>query len=171
MLELYVYTINLGGQAMAALSLLAPGEVDQYGLVSESVLGEIDSRTPDMTVEQFTPNEDFLTLLHRIVARYAPELPVVQKQAANLQNGPVYVIDRRNVNAGEKPPFEDVLGWFAIRDGDLQLESYNPNPNYQLLSNGGPVQLDPFLEARLLEAVHLACERELIGQNASAESD
>lgn len=162
MLDLYVYTINLGGQQMAALSLLTPQEVDRYGLVSEAVLGEVDPRRPDMTIENFTANEDFLTLMHRIVALYAPELPVVQKQAEKLKNGPVYVIDRRTVDTGEKPPFEDVLGWFAIQNGELQLKSYNPNPNYQLLSNAGPVQLDPFLEARLLEAIKLACERELI---------
>jgi hypothetical protein len=167
MLDLYVYTINLGGQPMAALSLLTPEEVDRYGLVSEAVLGEVDPRKPDMTIDNFTANDDFLTLLHRIIAMYAPEMPVVQKQVANIENGPVYVVDRRTIDrAGGKPPFEDVLGWFAILKGELQLELYNPNPSYKLLSNHGPVQLDPFLEARLLEAIKLACERELAERSA-----
>lgn len=128
MLDLYVYTINLGGQQMAALSLLTPDEVDRYGLVSEAVLGEVDPRRPDMTIENFTANEDFLTLMHRIVAHFAPELPVVQKQAEKLKNGPVYVIDRRTVDAGRNHRLKTCLAGLPYEMGRFNSNRIIPIP-------------------------------------------
>ena len=154
MLELFVYTIKIEGNDMAALSPLPPDVVQQHGLPSAAVFGEVDPRQPNMTVEGFTPNEDFLGLLHNVIAKHAPALESVQKQVTNVKNGAVYVVDRRTVNRGGTPPFEDILGWFAVRDGELQPDSFNPSPNYQLLSNSGPLELESELEEKLIDAVY-----------------
>lgn len=150
MLDLYVYALKIEGNDLAALALLPPHIVEAHGLPTEAVLGEVDPRRPEMTVDGFTPNEAFLALLHAVVREHAPALPSVQRQVEAVQNGPVYVVDRRNLNAGERPPFEDVLGWFGVRNGVLLPESYNANPNYQLLNNAGPPQLEQPLEEALL---------------------
>lgn len=153
MFDLYVYQINLEGNRMAALSLLPPDAVDANGLPTEAVLGEVDPNRPEMTVDLFTANEAFLTFLHGIVAEYAHQLPITQKQAEKVQNGPVYVMDRRSINKGEKPPFEDCLGWYGVRDGEVLVETYNPSPSYKLLTNAGPIELEASIEKALLERV------------------
>ena len=153
MLELFVYTIKLEGNDMAALSLLPPDIVQQYGLPTEAVIGEVDHRHPDMTPEHFTPNDKFLDLLSGVIRAHAPRLESIQKQVAKIDNGPVYVVDRRSANQGERPPFEDVIGWFGVRNGELQLDSWNPNPNYKLLTNAGPIELESALEPHLVDAV------------------
>lgn len=139
---------------MAALSLLPPDVVQQFGLPTAAVVGEVDPRRPDMTVDGFTPNEDFIALMSRVIAEHAPALESIDKQLEKVKNGPVYVVDRRTVNKGGVPPFEDIIGWFAVRDGVLQPDSFNPSPNYQLLSNNGPFELEGELEEKLIEAVY-----------------
>lgn len=153
MLELYVYAINLGGQALAALSVLTPAEVERYGLPAEAVLGEVDPHRPNMTPADFTPNAAFLELLSDVIRQHAPQLDSLQKQAARVRNGAVYVIDWRSVQRGEQPPYEDMIGWFGVRQGQIIAASYNPNPNYQLLSAQGPLSLEAPLEAALLQAI------------------
>ena len=153
MLELFVYTIKLEGNDMAALSPLPPDIVQQHGLPTEAVIGEVDPRHPNMTPEQFTPNEKFLELLSSVIRTHAPQLDSIQMQVAKVNNGPVYVVDRRTVNQGGRPPYEDVIGWFGVRDSELQLDSWNPNPNYKLLTNAGPITLEPDLESKLIDAV------------------
>lgn len=158
MLELFVYSIKIEGNDLAALSPLPPDVVQRHGLPSAAVLGDVDPRRPEMTVDGFTPNDDFLKLLHEIVKQFGPELDSVQRQLEHVKNGPVYVVDRRSIADGAKPPFEDVIGWFGVRDGELLVESYSASPNYQLLSNGGPPQLEAPLEERLLAAVYRLVE-------------
>ena len=153
MLDLYVYSIKIEGNDMAALSFLHPDEVQQYGLLAEGVLGEVDPLRPNMTVDGFTPNEAFMQLLTQLIVMHAPQLSALQKQAQFVKNGAVYVIDYRSLNEGEKPPFEDVIGWFGVQDGKIIPESYNPSPHYHLLSNAGVIQLEPTLEQLLLEHV------------------
>ena len=153
MLELYVYTINLAGNRIAALSLVPPEQVTQAGLPTEAILGDVDPAQKEMTIDNFTPNERFVLFLTKIVETHAATLPDVVAQAEKVKNGPVYVIDYRSVNSGEKPPFEDVIGWFGARNGEIVPDSYSANPNYQLLTNAGPPQLDPTLETALLTAI------------------
>jgi hypothetical protein len=128
------------GEARAVLSLLPPDFVQQHGLPGEAVLGDVIPDQPEMSADQFTPNEAFLLALHAIVQAYGPELPSVQKQLQAVRNGAVYVVDRRSARAGQRPPFQDVIGWFGVREGILQPESYNANPNYRLMGDAGPPQ-------------------------------
>ena len=163
MLELYVYSIKIEGNDMAALSVLTPDIVNRQGLVTEAVLGEVDPRQPDMTVDGFTPNDDFINLLSKVIVEHAPTMEKVQKQAEKVQNGPVYVFDHRCIKDNRKPPFEDVIGWFGSRNGELLVDTWNASPSYKILSNDGPIQLEPFLEEKLLEAISAAVENQKPG--------
>ena len=153
MLDLYVYSIKIEGNDMAALSMLPPDVVNSSGLPAEAVLGEVDPRQPDMTVDGFTPNDAFLNLLSQIIVEHAPSLESVRKQAEKVQNGPVYVFDHRCINKGARPPFEDVIGWFGVRNGEIQTDTWNASPNYKLLTNDGPIELEQALEEKLLAAI------------------
>ena len=153
MLTLYVYTVKIEGNDLAALSFLPPDEVAKYGLPTEAVLGDVPARQTNMTVDGFTPNEKFILFMSQVIEEHAPALESIQKQAAKVKNGPIYVIDYRNVKEGQRPPFEDVVGWFGVRDHAIVPNSYSANPNYQLVSNAGPMQLDPYLEEKLVAAV------------------
>ena len=117
------------------------------------MIGEVDPRHQEMTPEHFTPNEKFLELLSDVIRQHAPQLESVQKQVARVENGPVYVVDRRSANRGERPPYEDVIGWFGVRNSELQTDSWNPNPNYKPLTNAGPIELEPALEEKLIDAI------------------
>lgn len=154
MLDLYVYAVKIEGNDLAALSFVHPDVVGQSGLPAEAVIGEVDPRQPEMTVEGFRPNESFLAFLHELIAEHASDLPALQDQAKLVGNGPVYVMDYRSINKGEKPPFEDVVGWFGVADGRILIETYNANPNYKLLTNAGPFVLDERLESILVERVN-----------------
>lgn len=153
MLDLYVYQINLEGNRMAALSFLSPDQVGEQGLPTEAVLGDVDPNRPEMTVDLFTPNDAFLKFLHSIIGENAHQLSVLQAQAEKVQNGPVYVMDYRSINKGQKPPFEDCLGWYGVRDGEILIETYNPSAHYKLMTNAGPIELEPSLEQILIERV------------------
>ena len=152
-MELYVYTIMIEGNQMGALSVLAPDEVTEKGVPAEAVLGEVDPRTPDMTVDGFTPNEEFINFMSSIIGPLAETLPLMKEQAERIQNGPCYVMDFRSINTGQKPPFEDIIGWYGTKNGQIVPNTYNPNPNYKLLTNAGPIQLQPELEEALLKAI------------------
>lgn len=154
MLELYVYTVKIEGNDLAALSLLPPDVVSQFGLPAGAVIGEVDPRQSDMTVEGLNKNDAFLAFFHKIIGEHAHTLPEMAAQAEKVGNGPVYVMDKRSINAGEKPPFEDAIGWYGSRDGEILVESYNANPNYQPLTNAGPFQLDSVLEEKLVDATY-----------------
>lgn len=170
-MELYVYTVKIEGNDLAALSFLPPDDVARYGLPTEAILGDVPARQPDMTVDSFTPNDKFILFLSKVISDHAPGLASVQQQAARVKNGPVYVIDYRNVNRGERPPFEDIIGWFGVRNGQIVPDSYSANPNYQLISNAGPLQLDPHLETQLRAAVRAIQLGERVEQYDTTEDE
>ncbi len=151
---------------MAALSMLPPDVVHANGLPAQAVLGEVDPRQPDMTVDGFSVNDAFLTLLSEVIMAEAVQLESLQKQAQKVQNGPVYVVDHRNVHKGKKPPFEDVIGWFGVRKGEILIETWNLSPNYKLLSNDGPIELEAALEEKLKSAIWAT-----VGQDSAYPSE
>lgn len=138
---------------MAALSLLPPETVNSHGLPTEAVLGEVNPNQPEMTTGGFTANEAFLELLSTVIVEHAPSLPSLQKQASKVDNGAIYIVDHRNINQDKKPPYEDVIGWFTMRNGQLVADSWSTNPQYKLLSNAGPIELEATLEEKLLAAI------------------
>jgi hypothetical protein len=154
MLELYVFTFHQDGRIYRALSLLTPEQVQEVGLVTEAVLGDVEALLPSMTPEQFTQNEAFVTLLHEVVREVAPQLPALQAEAKAQGTGQVVLADERV--QGQTAVAEDVLGSFAVVRGELLPERYTPNPHYRLLTDRGVISLPPLLEQELLVRVNTA---------------
>ncbi len=159
MFDLYVFTFHHDGQIYRSLSLLSPAEVEQYGLPTEAVLGEISALLPTMTPDQFEGNPSFVNLIHETVQVIGPTLPDLQTQAKAQGTGHVYVLDGR-ASSQERLTPEDILGQFKVRRGEIIGESYIPNPEYKLLTNNGPLQLPLAVEERILEKIHFLLSKD-----------
>lgn len=157
MLNLYVFTFHKDGKIYRALSLLTPEQVEEVGLLTEAVLGDVSALLPSMTPDQFEQNEDFVTQLHEIARKFAPQLPALQAQAKAQATGRVVVVDERAT--GQAEAAEDILGSFELVRGELLSERYTPNPHYRLLTDKGPLQLPALLEEALLTRVGTAVDK------------
>lgn len=157
MFDLYVFTFHDDGQIYRSLALLSPEEVQQHGLPTEAVLGEISALLPTMTPDQFEANEAFLNLLHDTIREFGPQLAELQAQAKTQGTGYISFIDGRAQDNTQLAQ-EDILGQFEVSRGEIKNGSYLPNPHYKLLTDNGPLQLPPLIEARIMEAVHKQLE-------------
>lgn len=157
MFDLYVFTFHNDGQIHRSLALLSPEKVQQYGLPTEAVLGEISALLPSMTPDQFEANEAFLTLLHKTVRQFGPQLTELQAQAKTQGTGYLPFIDGRAPTNSQIAP-EDILGQFEVSRGEIKADSYLPNPHYKLLTDNGPIQLPSLIETHIMEAVHKQLE-------------
>lgn len=151
MFDLFVFTFHNDGHIHRALALRSPAEVQEKGLPTEAVLGEINALLPSMTPDQFEANEKFVALLHRLVGQMGAELSGLQLQAKTQGTGHVSLVDLR---VGDEPVLEeDVIGQFAVGRGEIRPDSYQPNPAYRLLTDKGPLQLPPLIEDAILAHV------------------
>ena len=152
-MDLFVFTFHKEKQLYRALSPLTPDQVSQFGLLTEAVLGQIDAVLPSMTPDQFEQNEAFLALLHRTIQAHAPELAELQAEAKTRSLGQLHIIDKRAGQVTGEISQEDIIGHFELRRGEIVAQSYQANPDYQILTDNGPIQLAGPLEEALLAAI------------------
>lgn len=153
-MDLFVYTFHHEGNIHRALSILDPATVGDRGIPTESVLGEINALLPSMTPDQFEPNNDFLKLLHNIVKIEVPEITEYREQAKVIGTGNFPIVDLRAGKVTGEASNEDIIGQFVVRTGNILLDSYTPNLAYKVLTDNGPLQLHPSLEAALYTQVN-----------------
>lgn len=152
-MELFVYTFHHDKMLYRALSPLTPAEVEEFGLPSHAVLGQISALLPSMTPDQFEENEEFVALLQAVCRQHGASIDDLQSAARAQGTGEVALVDTRAGSVTGDVSGNDVLGVFEVRRGDIISESYRPNPDYRLLTDNGPVQLPPGLEEKLLVAI------------------
>ena len=112
-----------------------------------------------MTPDQFETNEAFLNLLHTVIAERLPNIDGYRQQARMSATGVLPIIDGRAGQVTGEYSEEDLIGHFEIRTGSIVRDSYTPNPGYKVLTNNGPIQLHPGLEALFLERVRHLLEQ------------
>ncbi len=127
--------------------------VFEHGLAREAIIGQL--RQPPIghvaiSPDNFLRNSVFVEFMHGIVARYAPLEPDSIAEAKRQGNGYLYIIDQRTPNPRGRVPPEDIVGGFELRDGQIVPGKYVPNPNLRILSGNGFIQLDDFLQAKLI---------------------
>jgi hypothetical protein len=145
-----------GGPTGDAVSLLTPDEVESFGgLPSEAILGEYGDKA--LSPESFRPNPAFVRLLHRVIAEDGPQVEEMDAWAKRNRQGWLYVIDARAPEGpnGRVLP-EDIVGAFEVRDGAIVAGSYQPNPNYRVVTRHGPARLTPWLRSRFVAALRRA---------------
>jgi hypothetical protein len=136
------------------VTCLPQEQVFARGLPPEAILGVLlrplaagEAITPDV----FARNRAFVDFLHAVVARRGPGLPGLRSEARRQGDGWVYIIDQRTRTPQGPVPPEDIVGVFAVKDGEVVPGSYKRNPNHRLLSADGFFWLAPELQACLLE--------------------
>ncbi len=132
------------------LSLLTPEEVQSLGgLPGEAILGVYTGSMDSL--ESFRPNRTFIDFLHRVIADFGRRSPELIEGARQQNNGWLYVVDLRTTEgANGKVGPEDIIGAFEVRDGTLIQGSYNPNPNYRVLTKDGMTRLTPAQRAAFI---------------------
>ena len=131
------------------LSALSPGIVFKKGVPREAILGELAGNGEQISPEGFRPNPVFIRFLHWVIASHATQCPELMEEAKKQRDGFVYIIDQRTKAPGGQVPQEDIIGAFEVKGG--ALETYRASPNYQLLTDQGPLRLVPWYQAKLLE--------------------
>jgi len=95
----------------------------------------------------------FIDFMHEVIRASAPLEAGLRQAAAEQKAGWVYVIDLRTPDGPQGTvPAEDIIGAFAVRDGELLPESYQPNSKHLVLTKDGPVQLPQSLKEALVRA-------------------
>jgi hypothetical protein len=128
---------------------LSPEFVYRYGLRSEAIMGELANGPEDLSQEHFTPNPLFLRFVGWVIAKHAANCSELVDEAKRTKNGLVFILDARTPSPDGAVPPEDIIGGVTVQNGEL-LE-FNNSPNYQLLTQRGFMELDPWFRDRLVE--------------------
>lgn len=126
----------------------------ENGTPGQAILGQLsrplkpgDSIEPEI----FVSNRMFVDFMHQVIREHAPKIDGLKQEAQRQRTGWVYIIDQRTETpAGDVPP-EDIVGAFMVSFGQVVPGSYHPNPNHQILTHRGFLQIGPELETVLLE--------------------
>lgn len=138
------------------VTVVPPEVAFAQGFRGEAIVGEM-TESPGLSgtiiPDHFLPNASFVDVLQEVIAHQGPAQPGLRAEAAQLGQGHVFVIDQRTPTPEGPVLPEDILGYFAVRDGVVVAEAYTANPNYRLLTVHGFVRLDSALHAALVRRV------------------
>jgi hypothetical protein len=146
------------GEFATLISYFEPDVLqDLEGLPGEFVCGEIQGATDlededfQFRPEQVQENPVFVNFLHEFVAAQAATNEDLQEAARQQKEGCVYMVDQRTHGSEDDVPAVDIIGSFEIEDGAITPESYSPNPNHQMITEDGLVEIGEHLRAAMLE--------------------
>ena len=122
-----VLEIERGGERLRVATFLTDGEIAELrGLPPRAVVGVVGE---DGSVRV---NSVFREFLHETIGRVAPLDPDMQAAARARGDGRLVFVDSRVPEEVQPVPEEDVLGWFAVREGRIVEGSYAPNPEHRV---------------------------------------
>lgn len=130
---------------------------DLDGLPGEFVCGEIrdaadlEDENFDFRPEQVQENPVFTSFLHEFIATQANLNEELKEAAREQKEGFVYMIDQRTPDAESDVPPADIIGAFEIEDGAITPESYSPNPEHQMVTEDGLVEIGEDLREAMLQ--------------------
>lgn len=149
-MKLFVYSTAIEGRKRNFVSLLKPSHSFREGISEKAIIGEVTGDR-EINAANFIPNRAFLELFHTVIGSGMTVEPECIREAEQLGEGWVYLIDRRTDRKGGIAP-EDIIGGMKAEKGLLVRESYRANPNYLLISERGFFQLPPKLSEALIQA-------------------
>lgn len=135
---------------------LEPEQAFRVGLRGEAIFGRLLRPLRDdekITPEVFAPNGAFVEFMHQVIAHRGPGHAGLTEEARRQKDGYVQIVDTRTREPQGDVPARDIIGRFAVRDGEIIPDSYQACTAHQLLSEDGFVQPGPELEAWLVEAL------------------
>lgn len=147
----HLYDVDTDEGPVGMIAVLPPERAVEAGLPSPAVVGTVPRGSAEITHENFTPNREFSDFLNYVIGKYGAEDPALQGQAAEQGEGWVYMIDLRVGEDEEEISTEDVLGAFRVESGKVVSGSYRGNPNHAVLGERGLVQVDAWVQEKLVE--------------------
>ena len=158
---LTVYRVESEGREVHILSFVPEDPAFSAGIPIEAQMGNVIGDYPNevtrLAPDHFQPNPRFLEFFHQQVARMLQNDPGIQGEAQRLGEGNVYIIDPRSSRREDgSVPGEDILGAFAANGGSVVAGSYQPNPNYRIVSTIGLPGWPDFIWNGLIESLPVA---------------
>jgi hypothetical protein len=147
----HLYDVETEDGPVGMIAVLPPETAVEGGLPSPAVVGTVPQGAAAITLENFTPNQEFADFLNFVISKYGADDPALQEQAEEQGEGWIYMIDLRVGEDDEEVASEDLLGAFRVEDGRVAPGSYRGNPKHRLLSERGLVQVDEWVRERLVE--------------------
>ncbi|MGC3946391.1 MAG: hypothetical protein QM762_18035 [Chryseolinea sp.] len=151
-MNLYTYFVKIDNIERSVLSFLEPGSAFTKGFTGKSVIGFLKQTDKGVLPENIVYNPDFIEIFKRAIKIAALDSPDLESAATSQQNGFIYIIDRRSKNNDETKS-KDIIGSFEVTQGQLNDESFQFNPNYQIISSEGIFQLPEDFEKVLLKEI------------------
>ena len=124
---------------------LQPETIQRIGIPPEGICGILESDSTEITMDSFVQNRHFIDIVHRLNASH-PD-PDLMDFAKGSGVAGVAVIDQRSPDVDAEIPTEDIIGHYAVENGEVT--EYFPNKNYKLMTDSGIFRLNPWL-CRLL---------------------
>lgn len=122
-----VLDVQHGNSVRRIVTYLTEAEVERLrGLPPEGIVGVFQES------ETLQVNATFREFLHAVIGEYAPRDPALRGLAAAQGDGRVVYVDSRVPETVQPVPGEDVLGWFLVRNGEIDAGSYRPNPGHRI---------------------------------------
>lgn len=142
-----VVDVPRGGEIQRIVTFLTAEEIsERNGIPPRAVVGV---ESPD---GQTAINTLFREFLHAAIAENAPTLPELLAAAEQAGDGRLVFLDDRAPEVGDPAP-EDILGWFAVRQGRIVPGSYLPNPHHAIEGRHGWTSAIEALRPCLLAAL------------------
>ncbi|MCU0421697.1 MAG: hypothetical protein MUC81_02710 [Bacteroidia bacterium] len=148
MMNLYSIKTEIESQEVTLLSLFDGATLAKIKN-QKAIVGMLKDNSEKIIHSNIAYNPAFIDLFHKTMLLFADatELHVPQ-----LNNPIAYIVDERSTNP-DNPEQEDIIGSFEVKEGILLKESYQPNPNYQWISNKGMFKLPSTMEKVLFLAL------------------
>ena len=147
----FIYKVSIDGIERNVLSLLPSEEVFSTGLKGKAIIGYVLNPSVNLSVNNVQINPAFVSLFQKVVYTTSLNVPTLKEAANRQQEGYIYIIDQRDLNYPNTKA-TDIIGAFAVKNRVLQENSYQPNPNYQIVSDDGLFQLSSeYIENLLVE--------------------
>ncbi|NTX54290.1 hypothetical protein [Myxococcus sp. CA039A] len=133
---------------MRVISLLPPEVAVVGGIPRRAIAGTLGGNPDDLSA--FTPEPDFVALIHEVVRDYTPQDSAAQEEARRMGSGWLYIVDQRWSQSGARTAPKDIVGYFRVEEGRIQQASYTPHQGYIVFTERGLTRLPGSLHGVLV---------------------
>ncbi len=151
-MELYIYKTLIDNIDKHLISLIQSDIVFEKGLEGKSVIGYLKDPTLEVSKDNIIYNQNFVEIFQASIESAAMQSSELAKSAKQQQNGYIYIIDQRAINKGDTKQY-DILGAFLVENGQITLNSFQTNPNYEIISCDGLFKLPLVFEQNIIKAI------------------
>jgi len=151
-MKLYTYKVEIENIERDLLSVIDPDTVFSKGLIGNGVIGYLRNTDGEVNPDNIIYNPDFIELFKRTIKSTTLTSEDLLKSALQQQNGYIYIVDQRAKNEKETEQ-RDILGSIKVIEGQVSADSFQFNPNYEIISADGIFRLPDNFEKALLNEI------------------